>query len=116
MSKGKKKKVVVTTENTNSKNKPKPTASKIAKSSSTVKSNAGQTANVEMLFGRENYKWMLIGVAFILIGMLLMLGGNMPSPDVWDESLIYGFRRTVLAPLVILIGLGIEVFAILRSK
>lgn len=67
-----------------------------------------------MTFGRENYKWMLIGLAVIALGFALMAGGAMPSPDVWDESLIYSPRRITLAPIVILIGLGIEVYAIFK--
>ena len=57
---------------------------------------------------------MLIGLAVIAVGMVLMSGGAMPSPDVWDESLIYSHRRITLAPIVILIGLGIEVYAIFK--
>ena len=44
-----------------------------------------------------------------------MVGGAMPSPDVWDENLIYGFRRTVLAPFIILVGFVIEVYAIFKK-
>ncbi len=65
-----------------------------------------------LIFGKSNY--VLIGIAFIIVvlGLMLMMGGNMPSPDVWDESLIYSFRRITLAPIVILAGLGIGVYAI----
>jgi len=57
---------------------------------------------------------MFIGLGFIVLGMVLMSGGSMPSADVWDEDLIYSFRRITLAPIVILIGLGIEVYAIFK--
>ena len=67
-----------------------------------------------MLFERENFKWMLIGIGLIALGMILMIGGSMPSPDVWDESLIYSHRRITLAPLVILTGLAIEIYAIFK--
>ena len=33
------------------------------------------------LFGRENYKWMLIGLVVIVIGVLLMIGGKSPDPN-----------------------------------
>ena len=68
----------------------------------------------ELIFKRENYIWMGAGAALIFLGMLLMSGGSMPSPDVWDDSIIYSFRRTVLAPLVILAGLVVEIFAIFK--
>lgn len=67
-----------------------------------------------MIFGRENFKWILIGLALITFGMILMVGGSMPSPDVWDESLIYSHRRITLAPLVILTGLAVEIYAIFK--
>jgi len=67
-----------------------------------------------LVFDKENYKWILIGLGFIVLGMALMSGGAMPSPDVWDDGLIYSFRRVTLAPIVILIGLGIEVYAIFK--
>ncbi|TVQ49932.1 MAG: DUF3098 domain-containing protein [Saprospirales bacterium] len=69
-----------------------------------------------MLFGRENFKWMLIGLAFIFLGLILMMGGAMPSPDVWDESLIYSHRRITLAPFLILVGLCIQIYAIFKKS
>jgi len=59
---------------------------------------------------------MLIGLALIGLGMLLMSGGSMPSSDVWDENIIYSTRRTLIAPLVILIGLGLQIYAIFAKK
>ena len=56
-----------------------------------------------------------IGFGLIALGMLLMSGGAMPSPDVWDESIIYSFRRTVLAPFLMLAGLVVEVYAIFKK-
>lgn len=68
----------------------------------------------ELTFSRDNYLWMGIGFVLVIIGMMLMSGGHMPSPDVWDEELIYSTRRTVLAPIVILAGLAVEVYAIFK--
>ncbi len=72
-------------------------------------------ARKELLFGRDTYIWVLAGIGLITLGMLLMLGGNMPSPDVWDESLIYSKRRTLIAPILILAGLLVEVYAIMKK-
>ncbi|GLR20064.1 DUF3098 domain-containing protein [Portibacter lacus] len=97
-----KKKVVVTT----TKNL-KPTKSTLGK--------AEQTSSVDTLsFGRQNYILMLAGIGLIMLGFLLMAGGHMPSPDVWDESIIYSTRRTLIAPIVILAGLVVEIFAIFK--
>ncbi len=69
-----------------------------------------------LLFGRENYKYMLIGIGLIALGMILMMGGKMPSPDVWDESIIYSPVRTVISPILILAGLGMQFVAIFSNK
>lgn len=68
----------------------------------------------ELIFNKTTYIWMGAGVALIFLGLLLMSGGKMPSPDVWDDGIIYSFRRTVLAPIVILAGLAVEVVAIFK--
>ncbi len=69
----------------------------------------------ELIFGKQNYILMGVGFGLIALGMLLMSGGAMPSPDVWDEDIIYSFRRTVLAPFVMIVGLVVEVYAIFKK-
>ena len=68
----------------------------------------------EFLFDESNYKFVIIGVLFIIVGFLLMLGGGSDDPNVFSEE-IYSFRRIRLAPAFILIGFGIQVYAILKS-
>ncbi|MDQ3141042.1 MAG: DUF3098 domain-containing protein [Bacteroidota bacterium] len=68
----------------------------------------------EMTYGKAQYKYMFIGLGLIVLGLILMSGGAMPSPDVWDESIIYSARRTVLAPIAILAGLAMQVVAIFK--
>jgi len=70
--------------------------------------------NVEMTFNKENFKWLAIGIGLIAIGMILMIGGFNENPNVWDESQIYGFQRTVLAPFVILSGLAVNIYALFK--
>ena len=67
------------------------------------------------LFGKENFKWMLIGVAVLALGFILMAGGGSEDPNVFDPSEVYSTRRITIAPIVILIGLGIEIYAIFRQ-
>ena len=55
---------------------------------------------------------MLGGIGLIMLGLLLMSGGGMPSPDVWDESIIYSARRTIIAPMVIILGIVANIVAI----
>jgi Protein of unknown function (DUF3098) len=67
------------------------------------------------IFSKENYKWMLIGLAVMAIGMFLLSGGKSTDPNVFDKDEVYSFRRITLGPLVILAGLIIEIYAIFRK-
>lgn len=78
------------------------------------KKRTGTKVKNELIFGRINYLWMLGGVVLVVVGLALMTGGRMPSPEVWDDQLIYSFRRTVLAPIVILAGFVVEIFAVFK--
>jgi membrane-bound ClpP family serine protease len=65
-------------------------------------------------FGKENYVFMIIGIIVIIIGNLLMIGGGSEDPNVFDPE-IFNFKRLTLAPIVILAGFIIEIFAIMRK-
>ena len=67
------------------------------------------------LFEKTNYTWMLIGAAVMIIGFLLMAGGRSEDPNVFNPNEVYGFRRITIAPIVILAGLVIEIYAIFRQ-
>lgn len=67
------------------------------------------------MFDRENYILMIAGVIVVVIGFLLMLGKNNTDPNVFPADEIYSFRRITLAPLIVMIGFGIEIFAILKK-
>jgi len=67
------------------------------------------------LFDKENYMWMIGGIALIFIGFMLMSGGKSPNPHEFNYSEIYSFRRITLAPIVVLLGFVVEVFAIMKK-
>ena len=73
---------------------------------------AASTGN---LFGRDNYMWIIAGIVLVALGILLMSGGKSADPNVFRENEVYSFRRITLAPIVILLGLGIEVYAIFKK-
>jgi hypothetical protein len=64
-------------------------------------------------FGKENYVLMLIGVGLIILGFILMTGGGSKDPNVFNEEM-FDFRRLTLSPILILIGFGIEIVAIMK--
>ena len=67
------------------------------------------------LFGKENYRFMLIGIVLIALGLILMGGGKSKDPNVFNKDEIYSFTRITLAPILILGGFVVEIFAIFRK-
>jgi hypothetical protein len=78
-------------------------------------SKAADDGTFQLLFTKKNYMWVLIGLGFMFLGFLLMLGGEQSSPEVWEPEKIYSFRRITLAPFLILVGLGIQIYAIFKK-
>lgn len=65
-------------------------------------------------FGKENYILMIAGVVLIIIGFILMTGGGSKDPNVFNQDM-FDFRRLTLSPILILIGFGLEIVAIMRK-
>jgi hypothetical protein len=91
-----------------------PTAARPAYTVRTEKINVPK-GNQVFLFDRSNYMWMIGGVALILLGFLLLSGGKSPDPHQFLYDEIYSFRRITLAPIVILLGFAVEVYAIMKK-
>ena len=77
--------------------------------------NKKQENKPDFLFGKRNYMIMLIGLVFISLGFILMAGGGSDDPNVFNEE-IYNFRRIRLAPTLVLLGLAIEIYAIMAKS
>lgn len=73
-----------------------------------------EQAKNDFIFGKKNYKFMFIGLVFIALGFILMSGGGSDDPNVFNPE-IFNFRRIRLAPTLILIGFGIQIYAILLN-
>ncbi len=67
------------------------------------------------LFTKENFTWMLIGGAVIALGMFLMSGGKTTDPRVFDTKEVYSTTRITLAPIIIVLGLIVEIYAIFKK-
>lgn len=76
------------------------------------KNKNDQKPSKEFIFQKKNYLFLFLGIVFIALGFILMAGGGSDDPNVFNPD-IYNFRRIRLAPTLVLIGLGIEVYAIL---
>ena len=63
-------------------------------------------------FGKRNYQLLIAGVIVMAIGFILMSGGGSEDPNVFSDA-IFNTQRLTIAPILILTGLVIEIFAIL---
>jgi len=68
------------------------------------------------IFDSVNYKLMIAGGVLILVGILLMIGGKSADPNVFDPTEVYSFQRITLAPLLIIAGLVVEIYAIMKNS
>jgi uncharacterized membrane protein len=80
------------------------------------KSTPHQVVDHTPIFGRINLILMVVGAAIIALGMFLMAGGKNADPNTFDYKQVYSSTRITIAPLLIVIGLAVEVFAIFRKQ
>lgn len=66
------------------------------------------------LFEKDNYRWMIIGAIVIAVGMIIMSGGKNEDINQFDYKLVYSTTRITIAPILIIAGLLIEIFAIFK--
>jgi hypothetical protein len=81
-----------------------------------TKTSTKQSFDTTPLFGKDNYRWMIIGIAIIGLGLILMGGGKSKDPNVFDPNEVYSFTRITIAPILILLGFGIEIYALFKRK
>lgn len=82
--------------------------------SSKQKNKNSKQSQAEFIFQKKNYLFMFIGLGLIALGFILMSGGGSDDPNVFNPD-IYNFQRIRLAPTLVLIGLAVEVYAILLN-
>jgi hypothetical protein len=81
---------------------------------SSIKEAAAKPTSKLPLFEKDNYQWMAIGAIVVAIGMFIMSGGKNPDPNQFDTKLVYSTTRITIAPILILAGLMIEIYAIFK--
>jgi len=77
--------------------------------------NKNKQAIPNALFGKDNFIWMLVGLAVMALGFFLMAGGKSADPTKFNDNEIYSFTRITLAPFLIIVGFVIEIFAIMKK-
>ncbi|MCT4623434.1 MAG: DUF3098 domain-containing protein [Schleiferiaceae bacterium] len=64
------------------------------------------------LFEKRNFVLLIVGLVLIAAGFLLMAGGGSDDPEVFNPE-IFNAQRIVVAPILILAGFIVEIFAIM---
>ncbi|MEJ6588484.1 MAG: DUF3098 domain-containing protein [Crocinitomicaceae bacterium] len=67
-------------------------------------------------FNKENYRWLYIGLAFNVFGFILMIGGGADNLDEFDKSALFSHVRITLAPILIVIGYILILYAIMKPN
>ena len=70
--------------------------------------------NTSLLFDKTNYIILGVGALLIMLGFILMSGGN-TDPKVFNEAEIYSFQRITLAPITVIAGFFVIIVAILKK-
>jgi hypothetical protein len=67
------------------------------------------------MFTKDNYIWMAIGGLVVILGMILMSGGKNQDPNTFDTAVVYSKTRITVAPILIVAGLLVEVYALFKK-
>ena len=70
---------------------------------------------MDFAFSKKNYILLFVGLAFMVSGLVLMIGGGSEDPTKFSDE-IFNFQRLTLAPILLAIGFIIEIFAVMHKK
>ena len=79
-----------------------------------TKNTTQKSSSGNVLFTKENYKWMVIGLVLMALGFFLMAGGKSSNLNVFSDKDVYSPMRITVAPILIVAGLLVEIFAIMK--
>ncbi len=74
-----------------------------------------QQTRYQLLFGKHNYQILGAALVLIAIGFILMVGGGSDDPQVFNPQ-IFNFQRIRLAPIIVLSGFVLAIYAILAKS
>lgn len=77
-------------------------------------SNKPEVSDGELPLGDKNYKLLAIGFVIIILGFILMMGGDPATAEGFNDN-IFSWRRITLGPLVLVAGFVFEIYAILKK-
>ena len=72
-----------------------------------------EAENPRLPLARRNYLWLAAGFGIVLLGFVLMAGGGSDSPDEFNYAM-FSWRRITLAPILVIGGFAVEIYAIMK--
>lgn len=69
----------------------------------------------QLAFGKQNYQLFAAAFVVVTIGYILMVGGGTDDPTVFNKEELFSTVRITIAPIIVLLGLGLGVFAIMKK-
>jgi hypothetical protein len=78
-------------------------------------SKSAKKRDAGTLFTKDNHKWMIIGGALVVLGFIAMSGGKALDPTQFKPEEVYSTMRITIAPILVLLGLCVFVYAILKK-
>ena len=71
-----------------------------------------EKGDFSFVFGKLNYILLIAGVVLLALGYIMLCGGGSEDPNVFNDAM-FDTRRLVVAPVCILAGFVVEIFAIM---
>ena len=68
------------------------------------------------VFGKDNYMFILIGLAATMIGFILMIGGGSEDPNVFNKDELFSPMRITIAPVMVIAGYVIVIYGIMKKR
>lgn len=79
------------------------------------KINSKKTSTDAFAMDTKGIKLMILGLVVLFSGFLLLAGGGVKDPQVFNYDM-FNFQRLVAAPIVMLCGIIIEIVAIMGKR
>lgn len=70
----------------------------------------------KFVFGKDNYMFILIGIALTMVGFILMLGGGSEDPNVFNKDELFSPVRITVAPLMVIAGYVVVIYGIMKKR
>ena len=75
-----------------------------------------EVSNMDLAFGKKNYILLISAILIVILGFILMIGGGSKDPNVFNGEELFSFRRITLAPIIVMIGYILGIYAIMFKE